>query len=141
MAGFCLLIGVFLVTFDYGHTGNDIRDTGSTKQQILELSKMMAKLESVVEEIQNDNRKLKGVISELSNRLENEIRLRGQLEERVRRCEICLNEDDENDVIMHQTSLNTTTTRKRFSGKIWKLCETLIEYGHLDPVSKEPENP
>lgn len=115
MAGFCLLIGVFLVTFDYGHTGNDIRDTGSTKQQILKLSKMMAKLESVVEEIQNDNRKLKGVISELSNRLKNEIRLRGQLEERVRRCEICLNEDDENDVIMHQTSLNTTTTRKRFS--------------------------
>lgn len=125
MAGFCLLIGVFLVTFDYGHTGDDIRDTGSTKQQILELSKTMAKLESVVEEIQNDNRKLKGVISELSNRLKNEIRLRGQLEERVRRCEICLNEDDGNDVIMHQTSLNTTTTRKRFSGKIWKLCETL----------------
>lgn len=123
MAGFCLLVGVFLVTFDYGHTVDDIWDTGSTRQQILELSKMMAKLESAVEEIQNDNRK--GVISELSNRLENEIRLRGQLEERVRRCEICLNEDDGNDVIMHQTSLNTTTTRKRFSGKIWKLCETL----------------
>lgn len=35
MAGFRLLIGVFLVTFDYGHTGDDIRDTGSTKQQIL----------------------------------------------------------------------------------------------------------
>lgn len=51
MAGFCLLIGVFLVTFDYGHTRDDIRDTGSTKQQILELSKMMAKLEAVVEKI------------------------------------------------------------------------------------------
>lgn len=73
MAGFCLLIGVFLVTFDYGHTRDDIRDTGSTKQQILELSKMMAKLEAVVEKIQNDNQKLKVVISELSNRLENEI--------------------------------------------------------------------
>lgn len=125
MAGFRLLIGVFLVTFDSGCTGDDIRDTGSTKQQILELSKIMAKLEAVIKEIQKDNRKLKGVISELSNRLENEIQLRGQLVERVRRCEICLNEDNGNDVIMHQTSLNTTTTRKRFSGKIWKLCETL----------------
>lgn len=101
---------IFLVTFELG------QNVGQTKiaAQILKLSKMMIKLESVVEDIQNDNQKLqndsrqlKEVIAELSNRLENEIRHREELEERVRIpiCEICQREDD--DVTVPQSSLNT----------------------------------
>lgn len=121
MAGLSLLVCIFLVTFELGQT-SVIGETENTAQ-ILKLSKMMVKLESAVEDIQNDNQKLqndnrqlKGVIAELSNRLENEIRLREELEKRVRICEICQNEDG-NDVIVAQSSLNTMAKGKRITGK------------------------
>lgn len=125
MAGFSLLVCIFLVTFELGQT-SVIGETENTAQ-ILKLSKMMVKLESAVEDIQNDNQKLqndnrqlKEVIAELSNRLENEIRLREELEKRVRICEICQNED-ENDVIVAQSSLNTMAKGKRITGKDFKV--------------------
>lgn len=136
MAGLRLLVCVFLVTFELGQT-SVIGETENTAQ-ILKLSKMMVKLDSAVEDIQNDNRELKNdnrqlneVITELSNRLENEIRLREDLEKRVRICEIYQREDDGNDVTVPQSSRNTTTIKgKRISGKDY------FEYYPNDPVSK-----
>lgn len=125
MAGFSLLVCIFLVTFELGQT-SVIGETENTAQ-ILKLSKMMVKLESAVEDIQNDNQKLqndnrqlKEVIAELSIRLENEIRLREELEKRVRICEICQNKDG-NDVIVAQSSLNTMAKGKRITGKDFKV--------------------
>lgn len=54
MAGLRLLVCVFLVTFELGQT-SVIGETENTAQ-ILKLSKMMVKLDSAVEDIQNDNR-------------------------------------------------------------------------------------
>lgn len=122
MVGLSLLVCIFLMTFELGQT-SVIGET-ENKAHILKLSKMMVKLESAVKDIQNDNRKLqndnrqlKEVIAELSNRLENEIRLREQLEKRVRICEIYQREDDGNDVTLPQSSRNTTAKGKRISGK------------------------
>lgn len=131
MAGPSLLVFVFLVTFELGQT-SVIGETENTAQ-ILKLSKMMVKLESAVKDIQNDNQKLqndnrqlKEVIAELSNRLKNEIRLREQLEKRVGRCETCQNEDG-NDVIVAQSSLNTTAKEKRITGKDFKVLKTSVK--------------
>lgn len=129
------LVCIILVTFEIGQT-SVIGETETTAQ-ILKLSQMMVKLESAVKDIQNDNRKLQNdnrrlneVIAELSNRVENEIRLREQLEKRVRRCEIYQREGDGNDVTLPQSSRNTTAKGKRISGKVY------FEYYPNYPVSK-----
>lgn len=129
------LVCIFLVTFELGQT-SVIGETESTAH-ILKLSKMMVELESAVKDIhidnrklQNDNRQLKEVVAELSNRLENEIRLREQLEKRVRRCEIYQREDDRNEVTLPQSSRNTTAKGKRITGKDY------FEYYPNYPVSK-----
>eukprot|EP00105_Crassostrea_gigas_P003159 XP_011415918.1 PREDICTED: complement C1q tumor necrosis factor-related protein 2 [Crassostrea gigas] len=105
MACLCLLFCLFLLTFELGHTGA-IGDTDCTAK-ILELSKTLVKLKSFIEE--------------MSGRLETEVRLREQLEERVRRSQICQKEEDNvtdggSDVIVSEPSLKTLTKEKRSSG-------------------------
>lgn len=109
MACLCLLFCLFLLTFKLGHAGV-IGDTDCTAK-ILELSKTLVKLKSFIEE--------------MSGRLETEVRLREQLEERVRRSQICQKEDDNvtdggSDVIVSELSLKTLTKEKRSSGKYFQ---------------------
>lgn len=126
MACLCLLFCLFLLTFELGHTGA-IGDADCSAK-ILELSKTLVKLKSFIEEI--------------SGRLETEVRLREQLEERVRRSEICQKEEDNvtdggRDVIVSEPSLKTLTKEKRSSGKYFQesiyTCRPLfihwIDYG------------
>lgn len=103
MACLCLLFCLFLLTFELGHT--------DCTAKILELSKTLVKLKSFIEE--------------MSSRLETEVRLREQLEERVRRSEICQKEEDNvtdggRDVIVSEPSLKTLTKEKRSSGKYFQ---------------------
>lgn len=105
----CLLFCLFLLTFELGHTGA-IGDTDCTAK-ILELSKTLVKLKSFIEE--------------MSSHLETEVRLREQLEERVRRSQICQKEEDNvtdggSDVIVSEPSLKTLTKEKRSSGKYFQ---------------------
>lgn len=109
MACLCLLFCLFLLTFELGHTGA-IGDTDCTAK-ILELSKTLVKLKSFIEE--------------MSGRLETEVRLREQLEERVRRSQICQKEENNvtdggSDVIVSEPSLKTLTKEKRSSGKYFQ---------------------
>lgn len=109
MACLCLLFCLLLLTFELGHTGA-IGDTDCTAK-ILELSKTLVKLKSFIEE--------------MSGRLETEVRLREQLEERVRRSQICQKEENNvtdggSDVIVSEPSLKTLTKEKRSSGKYFQ---------------------
>lgn len=82
-------------------------DTDCTAK-ILELSKTLVKMKSFIEE--------------MSSRLETEVRLRKQLEERVRRSQ---KEEDNvtdggSDVIVSELSLKTLTKEKRSNGKYFQ---------------------
>lgn len=116
MACLCLLLCLFFVTFELGHT-DAIGDNDCTAK-ILDLSKTLVKLESLIEE--------------MSSRLETEVRHREQLEKRVRRCDICQKEEDSvtdggSDEIVSEPSLKTLTKEKRSSGKYMYFQDSIFK--------------